>query len=300
MNSGDIEIETSPSVKYYNGVTSPQVHFGTFRIKTTEDVEISVTTALETGYRAIDTASVYKNQTKISDTLNTALPHLGLTRRDIFITSKLAPKDHGLSRCEESIKNILHDLKTDYLDLFLIHWPGVQKLDVQDPNNRVLRQESWRVLEKYYKAGVLRAIGVSNYTISHMKQLLEECEVVPHVVQLELHPHYQQRDLVQYCRDHNLHVQAYSSLGAAGAESPLYTDETVVEISESTGRTPAQVLLRWGVQRGFTVMPKSVTPSRIRENFDLNFSLTQDQMEALDCLGDSVNQKYTWNPEDIL
>ena len=124
-----------------------------------------------------------------------------------------------------------------------------------DPRNKTLRAESWKILEKYHRSGTLRSIGVSNYTLAHMKELLSECEIVPHVIQLELHPHYQQRDLVQHCRDHNIHVQAYSSLGAAGSESPLFSSETVSEIAETVGRSPAQVLLRWGVQKGFTVMP---------------------------------------------
>lgn len=287
-------------MEYANGNSSPQIHFGTFRIKTSEDVELSVSTALKVGFRAFDTASVYKNHAKIARTLKTVLPELGLTRKDIFITSKLAPKDHGTEKCEESIKNILRDLETDYLDLFLIHWPGVQKLEMTDPRNKILRAESWTVLEKYHKIGVLKSIGVSNYTLAHMKELLSECEIVPHVIQLEIHPHYQQRDLVQYCRDSSIHVQAYSSLGAAGSDSPLFKSKSVSEIADTIGRTPAQVLLRWAVQKGFTVMPKSVTPSRIKENFELDFSLTDEQMAALDSMEDMVSQKYTWDPKEIL
>ena len=135
-------------VKFSNGVSSPQIHFGTYRIKTAEDVRTAVSTALEVGYRAFDTASVYKNHRKIAETFKEFLPKLGLSRKDIFLTSKLAPKDHGEQKCEDAIKNILTDLDTDYLDLFLIHWPGVQKLDVRDPENRVLRAQSWRVLER--------------------------------------------------------------------------------------------------------------------------------------------------------
>ena len=131
--------ESQYFVTFSNEVVSPQIHFGTFRIKSDEDVQKSVSTALNVGYRAFDTASVYKNHTKIAKTFKQTLPKLGLSRGDIFLTSKLAPKDHGTERCEAAIKNILHDLETDYLDLFLIHWPGVQKLDVTDPMNRILR-----------------------------------------------------------------------------------------------------------------------------------------------------------------
>ena len=287
------------SVKFYNGIRSPQIQFGTFRIKTEEDVFNSVTTALNAGYRAFDTASVYRNHGKIAKTFKQVLPKLNLTRKDIFITSKLAPKDHGTEKSEAAIKNILNDLDVDYLDLFLIHWPGVQRLDVTDPLNRELRQESWRVLEKFYNLGKFKAIGISNYTLSHMQELLSHCQIVPHVIQLELHPHYQQTELVQYCQQNNIHVQAYSSLGQAGAESPLYQEDIIKNIAELLSVTPAQVLLRWGLQKGYTIMPKSVTPGRIKENIDINhFKLSIEQMNLIDSLENG--QKYTWNPETIL
>merc|ERR1712096_80913 len=176
------------STAYSNGVVSPRIQLGTFRIKKAEDVNTAVSSALSTGYRAIDTAEVYRNHCKLATALKEALPSLGLTREDIFITSKLAPKDHGVDKCDEAVGKVLKDLETDYLDLFLLHWPGVQKLDVEDPLNRKLRAESWKVLEKDYKEKKFRSIGVSNYTLDHMKELLENCEIVPHVLQIELHP----------------------------------------------------------------------------------------------------------------
>ena len=288
------------SVEFYNGVISSQIHFGSYRIKTSEDVTTSVKEALNVGYRAFDTASVYKNHAKIAKTLREYLPELGLTRRDIWITSKLAPKDHGEERCEEAIRSILRDLDTDFLDLFLIHWPGVQKLEVTDPQNKILRRESWAVLERFYEEGKFRAIGVSNYTRSHLKELLNHCRVAPHVLQTELHPHYQQPELVTFCRLHNIHVQAYSSLGQVGAESPLFRSAAVLRISEALGVSPAQVLLRWGTQSGYTVMPKSVTPARIRENFQLDFDVSEDDMKSLDNIGKDVSEKYAWNPESVL
>ena len=288
------------SITFSNGVTSPQIQFGTFRIKTSEDVQTSVTEALNTGYRAFDTASVYKNHAKIAKTLQECLPKLGLTRSDIWLTSKLAPKDHGAKRCEEAILNILRDLDTDYLDLFLVHWPGVQKLEVTDPQNRILRQESWKVMERFYREGKLRAIGVSNYTQGHLEELLGHCEVAPHVLQTELHPHYQQTELVKFCRLHNIHVQAYSSLGQAGAESPLFRSDPVVRTSDGLGVTPAQVLLAWGLQSGYTVMPKSVTPSRIRENFQLEFKISEEDMKRLNELEKEVSEKYAWDPINVL
>lgn len=129
-----------------------------------------------------------RNHKTIADTLRETLPKLGLERKDLFITSKLGPKDHGGEKCQAAIDRALEELETDYLDLFLIHWPGVQGADVTSANNAVLRQESWKTMEENFKSGKLRAIGVSNYTLEHLHQLLEACEVVPHVLQVEVHP----------------------------------------------------------------------------------------------------------------
>ena len=287
-------------VSFTNGVVSPQIFLGTYRIKSSSEVETAVSAALSLGYRGLDTASVYRNHNKIATTLTAALPRLGLTRSDLFITSKLAPLDHGTEKCRAAIEKILSDLQTDYLDLFLIHWPGVQKLEVQDPLNRVLRTESWRVLEEYYKRGVLRSIGVSNYTEAHLTDLLEHCQVVPHVLQTELHPHYQQRSLVQLCKDNNIHVQAYSSLGQAGPDGPLFRSSVVNEVSQAVGKSPAQILLKWGLTKGFTIMPKSVHEERIKENIDMNFTLDEKQISLLDGLEQEISEKYTWNPESVL
>ena len=287
-------------VSFTNGVVSPQIFLGTYRIKSSSEVETAVSAALSLGYRGLDTASVYRNHNKIATTLTAALPRLGLTRSDLFITSKLAPLDHGTEKCRAAIKKILSDLQTDYLDLFLIHWPGVQKLEVQDPLNRVLRTESWRVLEEYYKRGVLRSIGVSNYTEAHLTDLLEHCQVVPHVLQTELHPHYQQRSLVQLCKDNNIHVQAYSSLGQAGPDGPLFRSSVVNEVSQAVGKSPAQILLKWGLTKGYTIMPKSVHEERIKENIDMNFTLDEKQISLLDGLEQEISEKYTWNPESVL
>lgn len=285
---------------YSNGVESPRIQLGTYKIKKADEVTISVSSALAAGYRAIDTAEVYRNHCKIASALGEVLPSLVLTREDIFITSKLAPKDHGDDKCQDAIDKVLKDLETEYLDLFLLHWPGVQKLDVKDPLNRELRAESWKVLERNYKNNKFRSIGVSNYTLEHMKEMLEHSEVVPHVLQIELHPHYQQRELVSFCVSQGIHVQAYSSLGQEGSKSPLFSSEVVLEVCKSLGRSPAQVLLRWGLQKGFTVMPKSVHPDRIRENIDLDFTIPPESMEMLDNLEEHVIEKYTWDPSTVL
>ena len=288
------------TVRFSNGVISPQIFLGTFRIKNSSEVWSAVETAVSQGYRGLDTASVYKNHNKIANTLKEVLPRLGLTRADIFLTSKLAPLDQGTERCRAAVTKILSDLNTDYLDLFLIHWPGVQNVDVQSPLNGKLRLESWRVLEEYYRQGKFRSIGVSNYTVDHLTELLASCSVVPHVLQTELHPHYQQQPLVQLCRDHDIHVQAYSSLGQNGAQSPLLSSEVVRNVAESLNRSPAQILLKWALTHGYSIMPKSVHQERIKENFDLNFSLSDQQMSILNSLDRDVCEKYAWDPTSVL
>ena len=288
------------TVRFSNGVISPQIFLGTFRIKNSSEVWSAVETAVSQGYRGLDTASVYKNHNKIANTLKEVLPRLGLTRADIFLTSKLAPLDQGTERCRAAVTKILSDLNTDYLDLFLIHWPGVQNVDVQSPLNGKLRLESWRVLEEYYRQGKFRSIGVSNYTVDHLTELLASCSVVPHVLQTELHPHYQQQPLVQLCRDHDIHVQAYSSLGQNGAQSPLLRSEVVRNVAESLNKSPAQILLKWALTHGYSIMPKSVHQDRIKENFDLNFSLSDQQMSRLNSLDRDVCEKYAWDPTSVL
>ena len=285
---------------YSNGVVSPAVHLGTYRIKTQDDVRTSVVSALAAGYRGIDTAEVYRNQCKIGQVLADNMHTMGVTRQDLFITSKLHPKDHGKEKCQVAVDKALRDLGTEYLDLFLLHWPGVQKLDVKDPLNKKMRAESWKILEENYRNKKIRSIGVSNYTLDHMKELLENCEIVPHVLQIELHPHYQQRELVSFCESQGVHVQAYSSLGQNGASGPLFSSEVVKKVCSIVGHTPAQVLLRWGLQKGFTVMPKSIHPDRIKENIKLDFEIPSACMDMLDDLEKEVVEKYAWDPRTVL
>lgn len=282
-----------------NGVKIPCIGLGTFRIKGQDNVEAAVTCALNEGYELIDTAAVYRNEAFIASSLEKS----SFPRDKLFFTSKLAPKDHGAEKARAAFEKTLANLKTDHLDLYLIHWPGVHGLKVDDPKNKTLRQESWAVLESLYNEGRVKAIGVSNYEIGHLSELLEFCKVAPHVNQIEVHPHFQQRPLVEFCRSKAIHVTAYSSLGTtvnATEDNALLTDPVVIDISKEKGLSVAQVLLLWALQKGLSVVPKSTNPLHIKENISLyhNHKLDEGDIEALDGL--EKGQKYAWNPSSVL
>ncbi|KAJ7307434.1 hypothetical protein JRQ81_009453 [Phrynocephalus forsythii] len=229
-----------------SGTPMPLLGLGTFRLKGEEVVRRSLDAALENGYRLVDTAAVYGNEAALGRALRELLPRHGLSRGDVFLTSKLSPRDHGEGPAEAACLASLEQLGCDYLDLYLIHWPGTQGRPQDDAGNRERRQESWRALERLHQAGKLKAIGVSNYTLRHLKELLAGCRVPPAVLQVELHPQLAQPDLLDFCRQQGIHVQAYSSLGTGR----LVEQPEVVEVARRRGRTPAQVLLRWALQRG--------------------------------------------------
>lgn len=189
----------------------------------------------------------------------------------------------------------LSELGMDYIDLYLIHWPGTQGLEVGDPRNPGNRAGSWAALEELHGGGKLKAIGVSNYTPAHMQQLLKSCNTPPALLQVEFHPRLCQADLRRVCEEHGVCFQAYSSLG----KGELVTHPVVVEVAESCGRTPAQVLLRWAVQQGVPVLPKSSRPARVLENIELfDFSLSAAAMGRLAALDDG-GHKYCWDPTQV-
>ncbi len=275
-----------------NGVRMPAVGLGTFQIKDRADVLNSVSSAIAHGYRLIDTASVYRNEAYIAEATSEAK----VDRKSLFITSKLAPVDHGTEKATRAIEKTLAALKTDYLDLYLIHWPGVQGLDVQDERVRNLRMESWRVLEDYHHRGVLKCIGVSNYEVRHLAEVIAQCKVKPQVNQIELHPQYQNREVVEFCQKNSIHITAYSSLGKGSAS--LLEDPTVMKVAESCGKSPAQVLLKWALNKGYSVLPKSVNDARIKLNIELDFELNEKDMDTLDTM--DTTEQYAWNPRTVI
>ncbi|XP_055487043.1 glyoxal reductase-like [Leucoraja erinacea] len=286
------EMET---VKLNNGVEMPLVGLGTFRLQGYEAVHRALDAALGQGYRSVDTAAVYGNEADIGRALRDLLPRHGLARHDLFVTSKLGPRDMGQGAAEAGCLHSLEALGLDYLDLYLVHWPGKQGYRSEDARNPSWRRESWEALERMQEAGSFRAIGVSNYTVGHLREMLPACRVAPAVLQSEFHPRLVQRDLLDFCSDNSIHLQAYSSLG----RGELVAEDKVLRVAASLGRTPAQVLLRWAVQQGVGVIPKSSDPLRIGQNRQLfGFCLGQDHMDLLS--GMHSNTRYCWDSGTVV
>lgn len=285
--------DPQPSVLLNNDIQMPLLGLGTFRLQGQEDTYSAVDAALKAGYRAFDTAAVYRNEAHLGHALRCLLPKHGLSREDVFITSKLGPKDQG-SKARNGCLKSLEQLGLGYIDLYLIHWPGTQGLPVGDKRNPENRAQSWRVLEEFYSEGKFRAIGVSNYTVEHMQELLKSCKVPPAVLQVEFHPKLLQNDLRGLCKIRGVCFQAYSSLGTG----LLLSNPVVLEIAKECGRTPAQVLLRWAVQQSIAVLPKSSQPERVKENGRLfDFEISEEDMERLSAL--DCGEKFCWDPTQV-
>lgn len=271
----------------------PLLGLGTFRLQGQEDTYNAVDAALTAGYRAFDTAAVYHNEAQLGHALRCLLPKHGLSREYVFITSKLGPKDQG-SKARDGCLRSLEQLGLGYIDLYLIHWPGTQGLPAGDKRNPENRAQSWTVLEEFYSEGKFRAIGVSNYTVEHMQELLKSCKVPPAVLQVEFHPKLVQKDLRALCKERGVCFQAYSSLGTG----VLLSDHVVLDLAKKYGRTSAQVLLRWAVQQNIPVLPKSCQPERVEENGRLfDFEISEEDVERLSAL--DCREKFCWDPTQV-
>ncbi|XP_065053986.1 uncharacterized oxidoreductase YtbE-like isoform X2 [Rhopilema esculentum] len=242
-----------------------------------------------------NTASVYQNEQLLGKHFKHLLHKKGLKREDVFLTSKLSPKNHGYKEAEESFLKSLTDVGSSYIDLYLIHWPGKSKLRGLDPKNREFRKESWKALEDMHKKGLAKAIGVSNYTIDHLKEMESYAEIMPAVNQVEFHPHLYQKELLDYCGNKGIQLQAYSSLGVG----ELIKDPLINQIAKKYDKSASQVLLRWGLQHGIGVIPKSTNPQHIKENFDVfNFVITDEDMALMN--GMNINKHYCWDPSTVV
>ncbi|MGK5554318.1 aldo/keto reductase [Actinomadura kijaniata] len=246
----------------------PQLGFGVWQVAD-DEAEKAVRTALETGYRSIDTAKVYENEAGTGRALRAS----GLPREEVFVTTKLWNADQGYDETLRAFDASLDRLGLEQLDLYLIHWP------MPDTGKYV---DTWKAFEKIYADGRVRAIGVSNFTVGTLKRLLDETGVVPAVNQIELHPYLQQAELRAFHAEHGIRTEAWSPLGQGRG---LLDDPALARVAKAHGRTPAQVVLRWHLQLGNLVIPKSVTPSRIAENFAVtDFTLTDEDMAAIAAL----------------
>lgn len=259
-----------PDAALNNGLRMPQMGLGVWQVPQ-NTVADTVATALKTGYRSIDTAASYGNEAGVGEGLRRS----GLDREDVFLASKLANPDQGYDAALRAFDTTLERMRLDHLDLYLIHWPLP---------HRDLYVSSWRALERLYADGRVRAIGVCNFQVSHLERILDEGGIIPMVNQIELHPLLVQNKLRVFHSRHNIVTEAWSPLGHGN----LLDDPTVAEIAGELDRTPAQVLLRWQIQLGNVAIPKSVTPERIRANFDVfDFELSGEGMEALSALDES-------------
>ncbi|MET4582909.1 2,5-diketo-D-gluconate reductase A [Conyzicola nivalis] len=271
-----------PTVTLNNGVEMPQLGFGVWQITPDERATEAVLTAFDAGYRAVDTARIYTNEGGVG----AALEASNLARSDVFVTTKLWNNEQGYDSVLRAFDNSLAKLGTDYIDMYLVHWP------VPFHNRYV---ETWRAFEKLYADGRVRAIGVSNFEPDHLRTLLDSADVVPALNQIEFHPYLQQHELFALHRELGIATESWSPLG----QGTVLGDPVIRAIADRLGRTPAQVILRWQLQLGNIVVPKSATESRIRENIALfDFELSEDDMAAFAAIhrGERVGQ----HPNDFI
>ncbi|XP_038045188.1 glyoxal reductase-like isoform X2 [Patiria miniata] len=280
----------------HSGLKMPLIGLGSDKLLGHDVVYNALDAAFKSGYRLIDTAACYRNEKDIGDCLLELLPKHGLSREDIFLESKLDPKDHGLEEAYTACLESLAKLQTDYLDLYLIHWPAKAKIKSDDPRHAGYRKESWMALEKLYKEGKVKHIGVSNYTLKHLEEMASYASIQPAVLQVEYHPLLVQRDLLQWCKANNVLLQTYRSLG----KGKLLSEPVVVAIAERIGKMPAQVLLQWAIQQDLGVIPRSGSPTHIEQNIaslDLE-PLAEADLDALTNL--HRGERLCRDPTDIV
>jgi 2,5-diketo-D-gluconate reductase A len=271
-----------PNITLNDGNTIPQLGFGVFLIEPADTAK-AVSEALEIGYRHIDTAEMYGNEKEVGEAIRAS----GLDRGEVFVTSKLSNAFHEPRGAREAFGATLSKLGFDYVDLFLIHWP----LPTLYEGDFV---STWKTLEEFHRDGRARSIGVSNFQIEHLKRLAAETDIVPAVNQIEAHPYFTNDAVREYGREHGIAAEAWSPI----AQGKVLDDPTIARIAEEAGKTPAQVVLRWHIQRGDIVFPKSVTPSRMKENIELfDFELEPADMDAITALDRGEDGRIGPNPD---
>ncbi|WP_088102050.1 aldo/keto reductase [Halalkalibacter urbisdiaboli] len=260
--------DLTSTVTLHNGVKMPRVGLGVFQVEEGEEVVQSVKAALEAGYRSIDTAAIYGNEEGVGK----AIAESAIPREELFITTKLWNSEQGYESTLAAFEESMKKLGLDYLDLYLIHWPVPAKGEYKN---------TWKAFEKLYKDGKIRAIGVSNFKIHHLEDLMAECEIKPMVNQVEYHPRLTQKELHEFCKRHQIQLEAWSPLMQGG----LLEEPTLVEIANKYNKSTAQVIIRWDYQNEVVTIPKSVKAHRIVENADIfDFELTAEEIANIDAL----------------
>ena len=273
-----------PTIQLNDGYTIPQLGFGVFQIDPSETAR-AVAEALDVGYRHIDTAEMYGNEKEVGEAIRAS----GLDRGEIFVTSKLNNGFHRPDDARRAFDGTLSELGFDYVDLFLIHWPLPTLYDGDYVS-------TWKTLEEFQREGRARSIGVSNFQVEHLERLAAECDVVPAVNQIELHPYLLNEQVRAYGEANGIATQAWSPIAQGG----VLDDPVINAIADKVGRTPAQVVLRWHIQRGNIVFPKSTTPARIAENFELfDFGLDDSDVEQIDALDRGEAGRTGPNPDTM-
>ncbi|WP_431808755.1 aldo/keto reductase [Lysinibacillus sphaericus] len=263
------------NVTLNNGLEMPLVGYGVFRVPDGDDLADAVKTAIAKGYRSIDTAQVYRNEESVGRGIRAAIDEGLVAREELFVTSKVWNDGLSYEETLAAYASSLEKLGLDYLDLYLIHWPGLD-------TNYI---EAYKALEKIYQDGRVRSIGVSNFHVHHLEHLLKETTVIPVINQIEFHPHLTQEEVRNYCKEHRIQVEAWSPL----MNGSLLEEALIQQLASKYNKTPAQIVLRYDVQHGVVTIPKTMTPSRMTENLDVfDFALADEEMAQLDAMNDGL------------
>ncbi|WP_413475656.1 aldo/keto reductase [Staphylococcus equorum] len=272
-------------IDFHNGNTMPQLGLGVFRVENDDTAKDAVKHAIINGYRSIDAALVYGNEEMVGRGIQEGMAAASIQRKDLFITSKLWFDSFGKDNVEQGYQTSIDNLDLDYLDLYLIHWPGTDES---------VMIETWKGMEGLYESGKVKNIGVSNFNIEHLEVLKSQTSIKPVINQVEFHPYFTQQELRIYLDTESIYMESWSPL----MNAEILTDETINEIAEEIGKSPAQVVIRWNIEHGVVTIPKSITPHRIEENINIfDFSLSTNQMERIDALNE--NKRIGPNPLEL-
>lgn len=272
-------------IDFHNGNTMPQLGLGVFRVENDDTAKDAVKHAIINGYRSIDAALVYGNEEMVGRGIQEGMAAADIRREDLFITSKLWFDSFGKDNVEQGYQTSIDNLGLDYLDLYLIHWPGTDES---------VMIETWKGMEALYESGKVKNIGVSNFNIEHLEVLKSQTSIKPVINQVEFHPYFTQQELRTYLDTESIYMESWSPL----MNAEILTDETINAIAAEIGKSPAQVVIRWNIEHGVVTIPKSITPHRIEENINIfDFLLTANQMERIDALNE--NKRIGPNPLEL-